>query len=248
MIESRFYRNAMGEGRFTSFTTGYKDTDLWIGVDRESFHQEMKAFCLDRIRSYRIELENYLLKDPLFGSSLIPYQTLLSAPELAKIMAAAATKAEVGPMAAVAGAISEKLGDDLRSSFDIQELVIENGGDIFLFLREPLILSVYAGDDILSGKIGIEIPKQFGRIGVCTSSGKVGPSLSFGKADAVMVICKDTALADAWATSLGNRVKTPEDIDKVLSFSGNIHEIISILIICDGNVGIRGEFEMKIIG
>ncbi len=237
----------MGEGRFTSFITGYKDTDLWIGVDPSSFCKGMKEFCYERIRSYRVELENYLVSDPLFGKTLSPYRPLPEAPEMALVMAEAGKKAGVGPMAAVAGVFSERLGNDLMKQFEMKELAIENGGDIFLFLTDSLIMSVYAGNDPLSGKIGILIPENIGRIGVCTSSGKVGPSLSFGKADAAMVACKNTALADAWATSIGNRVKKAEDIDDVLKFTEKIEEILSVVIVCDGKMGIRGEFELKII-
>jgi ApbE superfamily uncharacterized protein (UPF0280 family) len=237
----------MGEGRFTSFTTGYKDTDLWIGIDPESYRVEMKSFCLEKIRSYRMELENYLIQDHQFGKTLSSWKTLPSAPELAQTMAIAASRAGVGPMAAVAGAFSEKLGQDLMSNYAIRELAIENGGDIFLFLAESLILSVYAGKDPLSGKVGIELPKKIGAIGVCTSAGKVGPSLSFGKADAVMVACSETAQADAWATALGNRIQTSDDIDKVLKFSETFREILSVVIICDGKLGIRGDFDLKII-
>lgn len=238
----------MGEGRFTSFTTGYKDTDLWIGVDPESYREEMKDFCYEMIKEYRIELENWLSIDPEFGKSLLPYKPQALCPQIGWAMAEAGKKAGVGPMAAVAGAFAERLGNDLRRNFSFEEIAIENGGDIFLFLLNPMILSVYAGNSPLSGKIGIQIPEWTGRIGVCTSSGTVGPSLSFGKADAVMVACKNTALADAWATSLGNRVKSSEDIDKVLKFSARIEEILSVVIICEGKLGIRGEFEMKIIG
>jgi ApbE superfamily uncharacterized protein (UPF0280 family) len=238
----------MGEGRFISFVTGYKDTDLWIGIDPLSFRQEMKEFCYERIRSYRIELENYLISDPVFGKTLIPHQPLPSAPNMAAIMADAGRKAGVGPMAAVAGAFSERLGDDLIRQFEIKEAAIENGGDIFLKLSDPLIMSVFAGNDPLSGKIGIQLPRNTGRIGICTSSGTVGPSLSFGRADAVMVACKNTALADAWATALGNRIMHSDDIGKVLEFTENIKEILSVVIICNGKMGIRGNFEMKIIG
>ena len=248
MIESRVYRNFMGDGRFVSFTTGYKDTDLWIGVSPGSFHEGMKDYCFDRVKQYRLELENYLFSDPQFGRSLKPYQPISSSPELASIMAAAGKKAGVGPMAAVAGAFAEQVGNEMLEHFQINELAIENGGDIFLYLTEPLTVSVYAGNDPLSGRIGLEVPKEIGKIGFCTSSGKLGPSLSFGKADAVMVACKETALADAWATSLGNRVQNSDDIDEVLRFSENIREILSVVIICDGKVGIRGNFEMKIIG
>ena len=237
----------MGAGRFHSFTTGYKETDLWIGIDPNSFKEEMKAFCLERIKSYRSELEIYLAIDPEYGLALKPYQTNQYAPDLAIRMAAVAKKAGVGPMAAVAGAIAQQLGNDLTDHFRINEMAIENGGDIYLRLINPLILSIFAGNSPLSEKIGIEIPKGTGIIGVCTSSGTVGPSLSFGKADAVMVACKDTALADAWATSLGNRVQTAEDIDVVLKSTELIKEIRSIVIICDGKVGIRGIFDLKII-
>lgn len=237
----------MGEGRFTSFVTGYKDTDLWIGVDPVSFSAEMKEFCYERIRSYRIELENYLISDPLFGKTLSPHTPLTDAPEIAFKMAEAGRKAGVGPMAAVAGAFSERLGKDLMKDFELKELAIENGGDVFLSLTDPLVMSVYAGKDPLSGKVGILIPENTGNMGVCTSSGKVGPSLSFGNADAAMIACKDTALADAWATSIGNMVKKANDIDEVLEFTENINEILSVVIICDGKLGIRGEFELKIL-
>jgi len=236
----------MGEGRFRSFTIGYKETDLWIGIDQDSFLDEMKAFCSDKIKTYRKQLEDYLIVDPEFGWTLKPYQTKKSAPDLALEMAIAAQKANVGPMAAVAGAFAQRLGYDLMKNFNIAEIAIENGGDIFFHLINPLILSIFAGNSPLSGKIGIEIPKDIGNIGVCTSSGTVGPSLSFGKADALMVACKDTALADSWATSLGNRVQTIDDIDIVLKFTEKIEEILSLVIICDGKVGIRGIFDLKL--
>ena len=237
----------MGEGRFRSFTTGYKETDLWIGIDPASFLEEMKDFCFERIKIYRTELETYLARDPEFGLSLKPYPTNQYTPDLARKMASAAKKARVGPMAAVAGAFAQQLGIDLMDNYQIKEIAIENGGDIFLYLINPLILSIFAGNSPLSGKIGIQIPEKTGNIGVCTSSGTVGPSLSFGKADAVMVACKDATLADAWATSLGNRVQTAEDIDIVLKFTEQIKEIHSLVIICGGKVGIRGIFDLKLI-
>ncbi len=237
----------MGEGRFRSFTTQYKETDLWIGIDPASFRDEMKDFCFERIRIYRTELENYLSSDPHFGLTLSPQMAHPSAPDIALKMATAAFQANVGPMAAVAGAFAQQLGNDLMFNYKLEEIAIENGGDIFLHLTNPFILSIFAGKSPLSGKIGIEIPKGTGSIGVCTSSGTVGPSLSFGKADAVMVACRDTALADAWATSLANRVQNAEDIDIVLKFTEQIKEVLSFVIICDGTVGIRGIFDLKLI-
>ncbi len=247
MIEERTYRHEMGEGRFRYFPAGYKDTDLYIGVDAASFNNDLLSFSLERIKHYRKLLEDYLLVDPEFGKTLIPYFPKDSAPEIAHRMAAAARKAGVGPMAAVAGAFAEYVAEDLIPNFPIREMVVENGGDIFLKLEQPITLSVLAGNSPLSGKIGIEIPASVGRIGVCTSAGKVGPSLSFGKADAVMVACSDTALADAWATSLANLIKTGNDIDPVLKQTEKISDILSVVMICDDKIGIRGDYEMKLI-
>ena len=150
-------------------------------------------------------------------------------------------------MAAVAGAFAESIGDDLIRNFNLTEIVVENGGDIFLKINQPVTLSVFAGNSPLSGKIGIEIAASVNRIGVCTSAGKVGPSLSFGKADAVMVACNNAALADAWATSLANRIKSASDIDRTINETEKIDEIRSVVMICDNKIGIRGEFEMKLI-
>lgn len=237
----------MGEGRFHYFPVGYKDTDLWIGVDGPEFTEDLPRYSLERIKHYRKLLEEYLLTDPDFGRSLIPYPPKANAPEIAIKMAEAARKADVGPMAAVAGAFAEFIGDDLIRNFNLTEIVVENGGDIFLKINHPVTLSVFAGNSPLSGKIGIEIPESVDRIGVCTSAGKVGPSLSFGKADAVMVACDNTALADAWATSLANRIKSAADIDNTIIETEKIDEIRSVVMICDEKIGIRGEFEMKLI-
>lgn len=108
-------------------------------------------------------------------------------------------------------------------------------------------MSVYAGNSPLSEKIGIEIQASESPLGVCTSAGTVGPSISFGKADAVMIICRNTALADAFATGFGNRVKTPEDVQKVIGETEYYPEILSAVIICRDKIGIRGKFEMKLI-
>ena len=108
-------------------------------------------------------------------------------------------------------------------------------------------MSVYAGDSGLSGKIGIRLPAGLTPVGVCTSSGTVGPSLSFGIADAVMIACKSTSLADAFATAFGNKVTSPDVIGEVLKISEDYPEILSIVCICGGKMGIRGNFEAKFL-
>ena len=247
MIEQRTYRNQFSQERFRSFVVNYKETDLWIGVDPESFGEEMCEAALIKVIALRTEMEAYLLTDPVFGKTFEPHQAEPNAPEIVTVMAEAADRVGVGPMAAVAGAFAEAVGRHLMVKFDIQELVVENGGDIFLKIDRNLLMSVYAGNSPLSEKIGIEIQAAESPLGVCTSAGTVGPSVSFGKADAAMVICKNTALADAFATGFGNLVKTPEDVQKVIDQTSQFPEILSAVIICQDKIGIRGKFEMKLI-
>jgi ApbE superfamily uncharacterized protein (UPF0280 family) len=119
-------------------------------------------------------------------------------------------------MAAVAGAIAEMIGNELRARFDLREIVVENGGDLFIAVEETLSISVYAGLSSLSEKIAIQIDPGRSPCGLACSSGTVGPSLSFGKADAAAVLAPSAAAADAWATALGNRIRRAEDLAAAL--------------------------------
>lgn len=244
--EARTYRSHFSQERFRSFVVNYKETDLWIGVDPVSFQKEMTNVSLLKVKELRSILEEYLKKDPIFGKTFEPHLSEPNAPEIVKGMTEAAKRAGVGPMAAVAGAFSEAVGRHLLEEYDIQELVVENGGDIFLKINRNLLMSVYAGNSPLSEKIGIEIQATESPLGVCTSAGTVGPSVSFGKADAAMIICRNTALADAFATGFGNLVKTPEDVQDVIQQTEQYPEILSAVIICGDKIGIRGKFEMKL--
>lgn len=225
----------------------YKETDLWIGVDPDSFRDEMKEVSFLKIKELRTVLEQYIETDPDFGKTFEPYPAEPNAPAIVKGMVKAAERANVGPMAAVAGAFSEAVGRHLMKKFNIQELVVENGGDIFLKIERPILMSVYAGNSPLSEKIGIEIQATDSPLGVCTSAGTVGPSVSFGQADAVMIACRNTALADALATGFGNRIKTPEDVQEVIDQTAQFPEILSAVMICRDKIGIRGKYEMKLI-
>jgi ApbE superfamily uncharacterized protein (UPF0280 family) len=162
-------------------------------------------------------------------------------------MAVAAAKAGVGPMSTVAGLFAREVGEALLQNFSIAEMVIENGGDIYVLLKNELTLSVFAGESILSERIGLVVPPDKSKLGICTSAGTVGPSLSYGKADAVVVICEDVLLADAFATALGNKVKTPNDVEKVINQSEKYPEILSLLIICEDKIGVKGEYEIRLL-
>ena len=195
----------------------------------------------------RKKLEDYISHHAEFKTSLTPVFPVPGVPDVAREMIAAGFRTLTGPMASVAGMFASHVGEKIRHQFTVKELVIENGGDFSLFLKEDLLVTIYAGNSPLSEKIGVIIPASETPCGLCTSSGTVGPSFSYGKADAVMVACYSPLLADAWATSLANRVKTPADIEPVLKYSEQFPEILSLVIICDDKTGIRGNFDVRFV-
>lgn len=247
MFTGRTYRTQFNSDRFSGFEVDYMETDLWIGVDPDSYKAEMKDVAFSKIKSLRENLENYIKEEPFFKKSLKPFLPAENAPREAKEMAIAAEKAGIGPMSTVAGLFAHKVGMELTQKFAVEEMIIENGGDIYAVLKKELVLSVFAGNSPLSERIGLAIPEGTDEFGICTSAGTVGPSFSAGKADAVVVICKDILLADAFATAFGNKVKSSDDVGKVINQSEKYPEIVSMLVICEDKIGIRGDFEMRIL-
>ncbi len=245
MFEPRLYRKNLEDGIFKSFTVNFKETDLWIGVGRDAFKHEIRDFALAQIKYLRKQTEDYLKKDGAFLESLSPYIVKNSKPQIVRKMFKAAEKAGVGPMASVAGAFAYQVGKSIETEFKLNDIMVENGGDIYLNTRESVIISVFAGASPLSEKVGIRVDPEHSPIGICTSSGTVGHSLSFGKADAVVIICKDPALADAYATSFCNKVKREEDIESVLDEIGGVKEIMGALVIFRERVGIIGIFPLE---
>ena len=157
-------------------------------------------------------------------------------------MIQAATPAGVGPMAAVAGAIAARVGRALLAFTD--EIIVENGGDIFMHLHRPATVSLFAGRSPLSHKVGLRINPEPETWGVCTSSGTVGHSLSLGQADAACVVAHDTALADACATALGNRVASAAAIQGALDWVGGIPGLKGALVVVGEHLGAWGQIEL----
>jgi ApbE superfamily uncharacterized protein (UPF0280 family) len=247
LFQPRTYRTQFNTKRFTGFEVAHLETDLWIGIDPDSYRGEMKDAALSKIKNLRATFDEYISIEPFFKKSLKPFHPSEKAPQEAVEMATAAEKAGIGPMSSVAGLFAREVGKEIIQNFSVSEMVIENGGDIYVLLKNELILSVFAGESILSERIGLVIPAEKSSLGICTSAGTVGPSLSYGKADAVVVICEDVLLADAFATAFGNKVKSPNDVQKVINRAEKYPEILSMLIICEDKIGIWGDFEMRIL-
>jgi len=247
LFEPRIYRKHMRRQRFKSFTVEFKETDLWIGIDKASFTHEMIDFAFEMVKKTRKQIEDYSAKDQLFLEALSPYSLQCSMPPIVEKMFRASKKAKVGPMAAVAGAFAQQVGKSIETKFNIDEIVVENGGDIYLNVKKSTVISVFAGNSPLSEKIGLKINPEYSPLGICTSSGSVGHSLSFGKADAVVIVCKDPALADAYATYFCNNVREEKDVETVLNEIGEIGEILEALIVFKERMGIRGIFPLEIL-
>ncbi|MEA1986898.1 MAG: UPF0280 family protein [Candidatus Marinimicrobia bacterium] len=245
IYQSRDYRKFMQSGRFDSFIVKYKEIDLWIGVSRGAISEKLKEFALEKIKKLRDELDEYIKHNSFFLTSLETIKPNDDMPSSVKEMCEISEKTGIGPMSAVAGYFAEFIGKEIKKRFKLDEIVIENGGDIFLDIIESLTITIYAGDSPLSEKVGINIDCKFSPLGISTSSGTVGHSLSFGKADAVMIACKNSALADSFATKFCNAIKSVDDIDSVLKLTKEYSDIISAVIIYGEKIGVRGKFDVE---
>jgi len=214
-----------------------QETDLLIFAER-SLEEEARQ----RVLHYRHHLEEYIRTAPHFARSFVPLPPDEYAPPIIREMLHASRCAQVGPMASVAGALAEQVGNDLLEH--THNVIVENGGDIFLRVSEDLTIGIYAGSSPLSNKLAIKIPATMTPLGVCSSSGTVGHSLSFGAADAVTILAQSTPLADATATAVGNQVKQPQDIPTGLDFAQTIEGILGALIILDDQFGAWGAIEI----
>jgi len=238
----------MGGERWKCFRVVHLETDLWIAVDTPGYKQEMESYALERAKHYRSILDSHIRLNPLFFTSLTPLPLPSAVSDgLVNEMYLATQKSGTGPMSAVAGVVAEYISNDMCRQFSIKEIIIENGGDIFMKVDSPAIISVYAGDSPLSEKIGIEITPEISPLSICCSSGTIGHSLSFGKADACMIACHSGAQADAYATAFCNQVKTIDDLTRVTEDALQKEDILSVVIIKDDKVGVGGTIEVKLL-
>lgn len=243
----RTYRNRFNlEHSRCGFSVKYKETDLWIGVDANSYSASMYQESLSIITSLRSTMDAYLLLDPQYKLSLTPYVPQPWAPQIFHSMSAVCRKTGIGPMSAVAGAVAKHVALQLRETCPYQEIMVENGGDIYMDMSSDIDIAIFAGTSPLSNRVGLHIPSGYGPLGVCTSSGTVGPSISFGKADAVMIVCRDVLLSDSYATLMANRVVTESDIERVIDTISQLPDILGAMVVKGDKMAIVGEFELRI--
>ena len=245
MYQSRLYRKAMGSSRFSTITFAVGESDLWIGYAPQTIDRKALATEGSRLlRKLRNEILNY--PDPSFLSSFVPLEEKgYSSSSFIQGMLRCSKLSGTGPMASVAGAIAQEVGSRLKKQFSLDEIVVENGGDLYIDVLKSLPVTLFAGDNSLSGKVSLIVEPEHCPLGVCTSSAKVGHSHSFGKADAVMVACRDAALADAYATAFCNKVQKESDVQKLTEEMNSIEEILSALVLLDTKLALCGQLEVR---
>ena len=235
--EQRTYRHRLDPGHLVTFQVRVKETDLLIHASRP-----MEDRTRELVLEQRRYLEQFIALHPDFATALVPWTRMGPAPEIVSRMMDAGRRAGVGPMAAVAGAVAESVGRALLEEVD--EVVVENGGDVFIRTNGSLTVGIYAGASPLSHNIGLRIPALPKPISICTSSGTVGHSLSKGKADAVCVVSPQCALADAAATAIGNRVRSAADIRNAIEAARQIDGVTGGVIIVGETLGVWGTVEL----
>ena len=233
----RSYRQIARAGNLLSFRVEIKETDLWISAP-----QILEKEAVDLVLEGRHQIESYMKANSGFKSSLIPWEEDPFAPFLVKEMTKASRIVGVGPMAAVAGAIAQFVGEGLLKITD--QVIVENGGDVFMKTGRKATVSIFAGDSPLSGKIGLVFSEKRMPVGVCSSSGTIGHSLSLGKADAVCIVSSSSALGDAAATALGNRILSKRDLGKAASWAEGIGGINGGVVILGDKMTAWGEVEL----
>ena len=233
----RKYRQHIHHKRLVPFRVAVQETDLMILAE-----SDLSELAEEIIYKVRGPLEGYIASHPEFLSTFTPLPHDELAPTVVKEMIGAAQICGSGPMAAVAGAIAEQVG--LALLRESEEVVVENGGDCFVKVNSPVQISIFAGRSKLSNTLALKVYPDKTPLGVCTSSGTVGHSISFGVADAATIISASTALADAAATMTCNQIKSEADIPKAIAFAKQIEGVLGVVVIVGEQIGAWGEVEL----
>jgi len=235
----RFYRDWVKQDDLATFEVKLRQTDLQVRA-----HSELKAETLREVKRLRRDIEVYAETHPGFLEALSSWEDDESAPEVVREMLRSTALYGVGPLAAVAGAIAEGVGRKLLELSP--EVIVENGGDVFLRMNRPVKLLLYSGEESPFGRrLVLQVDAPGEPRGVCTSSAQVGPSLSFGRTDAVLTVAANAALADAAATAIGNRVLRPEDVTGVLEEEKNRGLLRGAVITIGETFGAFGEVQLE---
>lgn len=231
------YRRRMSAEGLVSFTVSAGQSDLLVSAVRD-----LSAPAGRALAAARAEVTSYIAAHPGFREALEPWPADPGAPPVVGGMIAAGRAAGVGPMAAVAGAVAAAVGRALVA--ESPEVIVENGGDVFVAGSAGRTAAIFAGDSPLSMKLALRLPPAPEGLGLCTSSGTVGPSLSLGGADAAVALSPNAALADAAATALGNRAGSAADLPAAMRFAEGLAGLSGALVVIGGDLAAWGAVEL----
>ena len=238
LYQQRFYRSLCAPADLACFEVKIRESDLLVFAEHD-----LHVHAYVALAEARRQVERYIERDGQFARALSPHAADVHAPGIVREMSRAGAEWGVGPMASVAGAIAQQVGRALLPESD--SVIVENGGDIFLALRRPARLRLYAGEESpFSGRVLFEVPAFPNGLGICTSSGRVGHSLSLGCADAVVAVAQNAAFADAGATAIANRVHSPEDVAAVVDEVSKEGMLRAVIIAAGDRIGFWGDIQI----
>ena len=224
----------------------FSEKESNLTIISESKHAIAKA--KEVFYYHRNILEEYVLKDKYFLKSFTPMK-VKSDLIIIKKMAIAAELCDVGPMAAVAGALADimlevKKSKEIANYKPAKIALVENGGEIAVDSEKSMKIALYAGKNKLNLNIGFLIKKEDCPMGIGTSSATIGHAISLGEADAATVFAENAALADAAATKVGNLVKgndIEKSIKKGLDAVDDIDGVFGVFISRGNKIGSTGK-------
>ena len=220
------------------FQVVVEQTDLCVVAERD-LSAEISLY----VQELRGLIKSYMVLHPEFLKSLVPVPVPAHASQIVRDMAEAAAACGVGPMAAVAGAVAEAVAG--RFAATSPNILVENGGDICLRSTRERVVALLAVPES-GASLGLRFsPGEF-PVSVCSSSGRVGHSLSFGQGDIVAVRAGTGALADAAATALANLVRRGSDFGRMLDRARGLEAagVQGVFAQCEGKVAVWGRMEL----
>jgi uncharacterized protein len=236
-LDKSIYRNRIKKREKYNWHINYKYSDLLVSSDRDVSVRLGKA-----VREVYKLLESVIEVEPSFQKSLSPVNIKRHYPPIVKKMCREASIYNVGPMATVAGAVCDYIASELKHH--CSNLIIENGGDVFIKSSRDIDVGVYSRNKDFTDKIYLRVKAKDTPCGICSSSGIFGHSLSMGKSDLVTVLSKSVISADGAATSIANRISNPDDINGIIEDYRKIKDIRGVLIIKGNKLGIWGNIEL----
>ncbi|UCG34651.1 MAG: UPF0280 family protein [Candidatus Omnitrophota bacterium] len=237
MYQERFYRKQISS-KF-NLEISYQESDLYISSDKEIDESVVEKI----LKKYYEEIACYIKNNPRFMSSLSPLQDDSKAPAIIKDMIECSRITGIGPFSSVAGAIAQYVGNELCGYAN--EVIVENGGDIFFKIVEDKKVGLYLGKDFKQPSLQLKIKGNESSFGIASSSGQFGHSLSFGKADLVTVLAKNAVIADGFATAFTNRIQKEEDIERVFDVAKKSPFINGVLIALEGKIFLWGDLQLE---